>query len=552
MSSSRAPAGPVRTGVPAPARAPRGTLRSLRERPLPLHPLLFAAFPALLLYASNVREQIQVADVFIALGVLVGSAALLLVAATAALGDARRGALLVSLWLALFFGYGGAWRLARSAGGVGSEGWMLAGWALLAAGAVVVASRAGRWLAGATRGLNAAAIVLVALNLITVAIGIASGGQDVEMPGATPSLRAGDDPPDIYYLVMDRYGAAETLQERFGFDNAPFLDALRERGFYVADESTANYPKTSHSLAASLNMGYLGFLTEVAGRGSDDWDPVYDLLRGFRVADALQSSGYRYVHVGSRWGPTRIDPAADVNEVSSGVSEFAQALYGSTLLGPLSRYSGVFAESLDPLERERRRTLFQFERLAAAQELPGPTFVFGHVLLPHEPYIFEPDGGRVTEVEEAARPLARKFIDQVRFANRKLLELIDALLSEPPEERPVILLQADEGPHPPGYLAHHVDYDWTEASDAALEQKLRILNAYYLPGITDAGPAAVAPIGPSRATLYPSISPVNSFRVVFNAYFDAGLTLLPDRSYVFVDERHLYDFVDVTGGLRGS
>jgi hypothetical protein len=552
MSRSGVPAGPVRTGVAVPPGAPGGPLRSLREHPLPLHPLLFAGFPVLLLYASNVREQIQVADVLVALGILVGSAALLLVAATVVLGDPRRGALLVSLWLALFFGYGGAWKLVRGAAGVGSEGWMLAGWALLAAGAVVVATRAGRWLAGATRGLNAAAAVLVALNLITVAVGIASGGQDVEMPGEPPSLRAGDDAPDIYYLVMDRYGAAETLQERFGFDNTPFLDALRERGFYVADESTANYPKTSHSLAASLNMGYLGFLTEVAGRGSDDWDPVYDLLRGFRVADALQSSGYRYVHVGSRWGPTRIDPAADVNEVSSGMSEFAQALYGSTLLGPLSRYSGVFAERLDPLERERRRTLFQFERLAAARELPGPTFVFGHILLPHEPYIFEPDGGRVTEVEEAARPLARKFIDQVRFANRKLLELIDALLSEPPEERPVILLQADEGPHPPGYLADPVDYDWTEASDAALEQKLRILNAYYLPGLTNAGPAEVAPIGPSRATLYPSISPVNSFRVVFNAYFDAGLTLLPDRSDVFVDERHLYDFVDVTGRLRGS
>ena len=46
---------------------------------------------------------------------------------------------------------------------------------------------------------------------------------------------------------------------------------------------------------------------------------------------------------------------------------------------------------------------------------------------------------------------------------------------------------------------------------------LTILNAYYLPGHADA--------------LYPSISPVNSFRVALNEYFDASLPLLEDVNY---------------------
>jgi hypothetical protein len=44
-----------------------------------------------------------------------------------------------------------------------------------------------------------------------------------------------------------------------------------------------------------------------------------------------------------------------------------------------------------------------------------------------------------------------------------------------------------------------------------------ILNAYYLPR-EDA-----------RAMLYPRISPVNSFRVVLNAFFGKDLELLPDE-----------------------
>jgi hypothetical protein len=414
----------------------------------------------------------------------------------------------------------------------------------MAVTAVLLAARAGRWVVTTTRGLNAAALALVALNLATVVVGFVGGGAStVSAPGGPIVLR-GERRPDVYYIVLDRYGSAETLRERFGFDNAPFLDDLERRGFYVADQSLANYPKTSHSLGASLNLGYLGFLTETAGLGSDDWTPVYGLLREFRAARALQAAGYTYVHIGSRWDPTSIDPVADVNEVSSGMSEFAQVLYGSTLLSPLARHTGLLAESLDPRERERRRILFQFDRLAAARGSPRPTFAFAHILLPHEPYLFEADGDPVTEAEDADRSLGRKFIDQVRYANRRLLELLDLLLSVPAEERPIILLQADEGPHPQGYLADEVHYDWTRASTDALQQKLGILNAYYLPGVTDAGR--------STRLLYPAISPVNSFRVVFNEYFDAGLALLPDRSYVFVDEEHLYDFVDVTARVRGG
>jgi hypothetical protein len=46
---------------------------------------------------------------------------------------------------------------------------------------------------------------------------------------------------------------------------------------------------------------------------------------------------------------------------------------------------------------------------------------------------------------------------------------------------------------------------------------MAILNAYSVPG--------------GAPALYPSISPVNSFRVILNARFGESLPLLPDRSY---------------------
>jgi hypothetical protein len=38
------------------------------------------------------------------------------------------------------------------------------------------------------------------------------------------------------------------------------------------------------------------------------------------------------------------------------------------------------------------------------------------------------------------------------------------------------------------------------------------------------------------------LSPVNAFRIVFNAYFGAELPLLPDRVFLSPDYDHMYDF----------
>ena len=48
--------------------------------------------------------------------------------------------------------------------------------------------------------------------------------------------------------------------------------------------------------------------------------------------------------------------------------------------------------------------------------------------------------------------------------------------------------------------------------------RLSILNAYY---VNDQ----------AKSSLYPSITPVNSFRVIFNSLFNTKIPLLDDTSY---------------------
>ncbi|HEX2142407.1 MAG TPA: hypothetical protein VHK28_09090, partial [Candidatus Limnocylindria bacterium] len=98
---------------------------------------------------------------------------------------------------------------------------------------------------------------------------------------------------------------------------------------------------------------------------------------------------------------------------------------------------------------------------------------------------------------------------------------------------PVIVLQSDEGPWPPRFSADQTDFQWLEATDAEIDWKYSILNALRLPGV-DA----------REAGFDNSISPVNEFRVVFNALFGSNLPLLPDRYYLSPDYDHMWSLVE--------
>jgi hypothetical protein len=104
---------------------------------------------------------------------------------------------------------------------------------------------------------------------------------------------------------------------------------------------------------------------------------------------------------------------------------------------------------------------------------------------------------------------------------------VDELLAGPEATRPIVIVQADEGP----LFCRSVDCPELSAEYSAV--RFGILNALYLPELTEPLP-----------DLW---TPVNTFRLVFREYFGAqDLEPLPDRSYTWPDNDHLYDFRDVT------
>ena len=80
--------------------------------------------------------------------------------------------------------------------------------------------------------------------------------------------------------------------------------------------------------------------------------------------------------------------------------------------------------------------------------------------------------------------------------------------------------------------------DWENPENTYFKERLAILNAVHLPGGDSTG-------------LYDEMTPVNTFRLIFNRYFGTELELLEDESYFSLWDRP-YEFIDVTEDVRSG
>ncbi len=370
------------------------------------------------------------------------------------------------------------------------------------------------------------------------------GGVDFSPMKKADIQKVSSSDPDIYYFILDRYAGQKSLSEQYNFDNSSFLSYLTNKGFYVASDSTANYPKTFLSLASSLNMDYMDFLTDKTGGGeSSDESIVTPYIRNNKVVEFLKKRGYSFINVGSWWEPTRINPNADINiflpkKGYFNSDEFTTGYLNITAVSPLFQliFHDPMDVSVDPQNNiHRSSALYEFKAFDEIPQIKGPKFVFAHILLPHDPFVFDKNCRPISERIVNTMQHQENYKNQIICTNSLMKDVISKILKNS-KNPPVIILQADEGPFPMN-IPLPPRQSWGTAETDSLREKFPILNAYYFPGKKD-------------SDLYQSITPVNTFRILFNEYFNAGYKFLEDRNYIFENENNYYKFIDVTSRIK--
>ncbi|MCR9214676.1 MAG: LTA synthase family protein [Proteobacteria bacterium] len=341
---------------------------------------------------------------------------------------------------------------------------------------------------------------------------------------------------NIFYIVMDRYADQRTLTAEYNFDNSNFIKTLRDHGFFVADSSVANYPFTYQSLSSSMNMVYHNNAVDQIVENRDDIVPYIRLIEENYLTKILKAQGYKYVHMGSWWAPTESSPLADENFQTTFLGRIELRFFRRSILEPLLFlfHDDTAKHSIDPNQCDRvPRKLARLKELGSSDQ---PTFVFAHFLVPHDPFVFDKDGNCKNAEVTSASSLEQNYLGQLQYANSLLSELLESLLSQP-GPKPIIIIQADEGPYPARFRQNEDEFQWISASEAEMKQKMRILNAYFFPG-TD------------NKMFYDTLTPVNSFRLLLNTYFGANLQLLPDLSFAIPNNEDKYGFFEVTDTVQ--
>jgi hypothetical protein len=341
--------------------------------------------------------------------------------------------------------------------------------------------------------------------------------------------------PDIYYIIFDAYERADLLREFYEYDNSSFIEALEERDFYVAPDSRSNYMSTTYSLNTTLNLTYFHELPLQIFRTAR-----YNLQTNY-VSDFLRELGYQIIVFDSGTGDSNnqyadkfiLPPSVSVEEKPL-LTPFEQLMLRTTVgllifkgesleNNPEGANDVVISSVNRELDLRRERINNAFTHLPDYAVKEGQYFVFAHIYSPHIPFLFGPGGSELDYHEDLTlywyEVEPENFVEyygyQIDYLNQEVLTTIDAILSG--TKKPVvIILQSDHGDDK--YL------DWDAPTTQGVNVRSANLNAIYFSDT-------------SYDELYPSITPVNTFRVLLNHWFGTQYPLLEDK--VFFHEHPL-------------
>jgi len=478
-----------------------------------LHPFLLAGYPVLALLVVNIKEvELLVALRPFVLALILAGALLLF--NRWMVKDIHKAALITTFLLVLYFSYGQVYDYLKAINQDLARHRYLAFiyLAILVFGLWLMLKKVKNFSAF-TETLNIVGILLIAFSLYQASAFYISVARETEEAASatelilTPPLDG--ELPDIYYILLDTFTRQDALIRDFDLDISEYLDDLRAEGFYVAECSQSNYPHTMASFATALNMMYAVNLIKVKEIAQDD---LWIYIQQSEVRHQLEALGYQTVafETGFKWSQIE-DADIYLSRGSAGwqISPFEVMLLDSTAFRLVtdSRYLLVESEyGTNPFASHISRQLFILDSLTEIPANPDPTFTLAHVLIPHPPYVFGPDGEIMTDPGfyggKNGDPINAEYKwegyrNQVLFIIKRISTIAKEIVEES-EVPPIIIIQGDHG--------------------LSKRNRTLILNIYYLP---DGG----------EENLYSNITPVNSFRVIFNTYFGTDYPLLEDFAH---------------------
>ena len=304
--------------------------------------------------------------------------------------------------------------------------------------------------------------------------------------------------PNVYHIILDEYTDNEILLKKFGYNNEKFLEFLNKNGFYMPDKTFSTFGSTPNELNLILNMDY----PISSGWVSD----AYQDLKTNKVMSTFSDQNYSVIETNSamRW--------KDFSDVDTHLC-YDVDFINSEFLDQVLRKS-IIRYFMEQHQTDTRRDIVRctFNELSEiALQSNGPTYVFAHLYVPHPPFIFGPNGENVTPDHSEISGLQswenpQGYLNQLIYATSEISVVITNIVENDPNA--IIILQGDTG------TSTGTDRITTTMKD--IYQTHSILYAVRIPDVNN----------------FENAIPVNTYRIIFNNYFDMNYEYLEHRIYM--------------------
>ena len=485
---------------------------------LPIHPFLFSLFPIMFFFQGNLHE-IPFGDVIFPLFLSISITFLSWVILRKFIGSQRSG-LIISLIIMSFINLGNI-RFFISDNPTESlqssmEGQILVSILLLVNVIGIIYFLKKHKLDAKTSIANVISMTMIGVLIFSItsfSITTADDNSLANLSDIPVQISDVENKPNIYFIILDEYAGFIQLKNDFNFDNSNFSIELEKRDFFVGTESFSNYPNTSLSVPSIMNMIYLDFIPDKLGKDSKNIRVVEKMINENNVMKILQSNDYKITTLDGVVGRIPNTYLADVTLCSSifDINPDIRKNFALVYVPIVGLQDLVFNEVI------RNKLECSFSALIDFNEDPkNPDFVVAHLRFPHSPYLYDSFGNSVSINDRGDK---NAYLEQLKFANKKTLEIIDSIQERSSEN--IIIVISDHGYRP--YI------NWENPTIDDYIRGFNILDAYYLPG----------------EEKHEKIAPVNIFRTIFNSYLEMDYEILDDRQ-IWYSEEWVFDHDDVT------
>jgi sulfatase-like protein len=321
--------------------------------------------------------------------------------------------------------------------------------------------------------------------------------------------------PDIYFFVFDAYTNNKMLKEIWNYDNTALTDWLKDNGFHLPSNTRSNYNFTAFSVSSTFNMNYID-----PRKGSNASIPknileANESMSNNETMDILKKENYSINFLAPFKNCIQENNLGHFFEYLSDRQIARQTLIGSLRDSKawhyvLNKWSNT-NDSLtyqEPLLKKLgliRNTVAEIEGTVDSTTNRKPHFVYGHIMVPHEPPLFDLSGNFLSYDQTLHALPFDTYTAQIRYANTLIKEIVSYIKAHNKPNTIIII----EGDHGYGFFPQ----------DSIPRFAFSNFNAFYFPD-------------KNYSRLYDTMSPINTFRIVFDQYFNQDFPLLKDSSTV--------------------